>query len=514
LTGAARGVSIAVEMEATVTRKVAFDTISEERTDTFDGPFLFCDYWASVLNLRDIVNLPALSAAGLSLEVFRKILNRPAAALPRFGYLILASLMTPFAALYRASLRSAGIGKQRTEPYNRDAMRSLLLEYALTVRPKPKGLADVEADGQMVASDIVNPFRLRASSSMFFARYKVFLASLVALGYGALIGPFSGLFGAENVLVPYLGVLSYPIVLLILWLMFDDLLTATVAPLPLIAIRMIIRVGQGFEGFVIAVVGTAFVLYLVEWFFIPRSLPPALYLYVNDRDSRHFPYKPGHEPYWLEGTHYWVWRFVTLAPAELMKFWEKDWERLEIWIRADGEHRGRIEWIVTDWHYRELWFRYASLTGRRAKEVHSSMLKRYRESDDPMTWVVEIDMDLVFHSPVVRDIYLAHGRRLSFGRRFISIVGVILGKRRMEDPEKHKRSLELLEIQGSEFLNDVPEHFRVTATRRLLALPWTYWRFPRGVRSSRSHLVYSGSDGLAPGPEKASDPRFQIKEPG
>ena len=496
-----------------MTPKVHLERISEEPADTFDGPFLFCDYWASVLNLKDIVNLPTLSAAGLSLEVFRKILNRPAAALPRFGYLILASLMTPFVALYRASLRLAGVRRQHTEPYQRDTMRNLLLEHALKVKPKAGGLADIEINGDTVAPDVVNPLRLRGSSSMFFARYKVFLASLVALGYGALIEPFSGLFGAGNVLVPYLGVLSYPIVLLILWLMFDDLLTATVAPLPLIAIRMIIRVGQGFEGFVIAVVGTALVLYLVEWFFIPRSLPPALYLYVNDRDSKHFPYKPGHEPYWLEGKYYWVWRFVTLAPAELMKFWEKDWERLEIWIRGDGRHRGRIEWIVTDWHYRELWFRYESLTGRRAQDVHSSMLRRYRGSDDTLTWVVEIDMDLVFHSPIVRDIYLARGRKLSFGRRVVSIVGVILGKRWMEDPEKHKRRLELLEIQGSEFLNDVPEHFRVTATRRLLGLPWTYWRFPLGVRSSRRHLVYGGSSDLEPGPGKASDPRFQIKEP-
>jgi hypothetical protein len=349
---------------------------------------------------------------------------------------------------------------------------------------------------------------------MFFARYKIFLASMVAIGYGALIEPVSSLFGAESVLVPYLGVFSYPIVLVILYFMFNDLLTATVAPLPLIALRHIARIGQGFEGFVIAVVGTAFVLYLVEWFFIPRSLPPALYLYVNDGNSKHFPYRSGHEPYWLEGKCYWVWRFVTLAPAEMLKFWEKDWERLEIWLRAEGEAAGRMEWIVTDWHYRELWFKYGSLAGRRARDVQQGILKRHIDSNDRLTWVVEMDMDLVFHSPAVRGIYMAEGKRLSIGRRILSVLTVIFTRRTEEDPERYKHSLELLEIQGSEFLDDVPEHFRTTATRRLLSLPWMYWRFPRGVKSRKAFFVYGTSGDLSAEPELASDRRFQIKEPG
>ena len=481
----------------------------------FDGPFVFCDYWASVLNLKDIVNLDALTRMGLSLEGFRKILNRPAAALPKLGYFLLASLLKPFVVLFFAILRLFGYCRTRSiEPYQRDAMRQILYKHALEIKPRSGGMADIVSDGNVVASGIINPLRLQASCSMFFARYKVFLASLVALGYGALIGPISSLFGAGHSLVPYLGVLSYPIVLLILWLMFDDLLTAVVAPLPLIVIRMIIRAGQGFQGFVVAIVGTALVLYLVEWFFIPRSLPPALYLYVNDPDSRYFPYRRGHEPYWLEGKYYWVWRFVTLAPAELIKFWEKDWERLELWIRADGDKRGSIEWIVTDWHYRELWFRYERLVGRLALETHRDLLANERDSDSYLRWIVDVDMDLVFHSPVVRGIHLVKGRRLSLGRRFLSILGAIFRRRLSEDPEQHKRRLELLEIQGSEFLDDVPEHFRTMATRKLLSMPWSFWRFPRGVKSRRTFFVYGGSDSLRDGPELASDPRFQIKEPG
>jgi hypothetical protein len=493
----------------------SFGTGQETSDRDFDGPFLFCDYWASVLNLLDIVNPGALDGSEPSLELFRKILNRPAAALPKFGYFIVASLMKPVTVTFRGLLRLARGRRGATRAaYNRDTMRNLLLQHALKIEPKQAGLADVYSDGECVATDVVNPLRVRGSSSMFFARYKVFLASLVALGYGALIGPVFSLFGAESVIVPYLGVLSYPIVLLILWFMFDDLLTAAVAPLPLIALRMIVRVGQGFEGFVIAMVGTACILYLVEWFFIPRSLPPAVYFYINDDKDRRFPYKKGHEPYWLEGKYYWVWRYVTLAPAELIKFWEKDWERLEIWIRADGEPRGRIEWLVTDWHYRELWYRYEDLTRKRARAVHDMALKRHLATDQLLTWVVEIDMDLVFHSPGVKGIYLALGKRLSFGRRVVSILSVIFRKRAIEDPEKHKRSLELLEIQGSEFLADVPEHFRITAIRRLLGLPWSYWRFPRGVKSRQSFFVYGSSGTRTTEAELASDRKFQIKEPG
>ncbi len=493
--------------------KTQVKVTDSERVD-FDGPFIFCDYWASVLNLKEIVNLEALTSAGLSLEVFRKILNRPSAALPRLGYYIVASVFKPFTMIFFGFLRLFGYRRRETpEPYQRDEMRRLLYKHTLRVESKPGGLAEIFSNGSQVAKETVNPLRLRASCSMFFARYKVFLASLVALGYGALIGPISSLFAKGHSLVPYLGVLSYPIVLLILWLMFDDLLTAIVAPLPLIAIRMIIRAGQGFQGFVIAIVGTALILYLVEWFFIPRSLPPALYLYVNDRESRFFPYRPGHEPYWLEGKYYWVWRFVTLAPAELIKFWEKDWERLEIWIRADGENRGSIEWIVTDWHYRELWFRYERLVGRLTREMYSNLLRKEIGSDTNLSWIIDVDMDLVFHSPVVRGIHLVRGKSLSLGKRCLSILGAIFRRRLLEDPEQHKHRLELLEIQGSEFLDDVPEHFRTMATRKLLSMPWSYWRFPRGVRSRRTFFVYGGANSLGDGPELASDPRFQIKEP-
>jgi hypothetical protein len=498
-----------------IQKELSFAAPPEREGGDFDGPFLFCDYWASVLELDGIVNLKAMSQAGLSLEIFRKILNRPSAGLPRLGYYILATLLKPLVIAVRGILhlvrRKPGA---RTSLYDQSAMRKVLFDHALDIKPQAEGGADVYWEGERIASGLVNPFRLRASASMFFARYKVFLGAGVALGYGALIGPIASLFGHQNVLVPYLGVLFYPVVLLILWIMFDDLLTATVAPLPLIAISYTVRIGHGFKGFVIAVLLIGLILYLVEWFFIPRSLPPALYLYVNDPESRLFPYRTGHEPYWLEGKFYWVWRFVTLAPAELIKFWEKDWERLEVWVCADGERRGRIEWIVSDWHYRELWFEYESFTRSGARQIHKRILGADLESDRRLTWVIELDMDLVFHSPAVRGIYIARGKRLSFGRRVISIFSAIIRKRTKDSPEKYARNLDTFEMQGGRLLHDMPEHFRMAGVRRLLSMPWTYWRFPHGANASRKAFVYGGTPAAGSGPEPASDRRFQIKKPG
>jgi hypothetical protein len=496
-------------------KELSFQDFQDFERKHFDGPFLFSDYWASVLNLRGIVNLETLSTVGVSLEAFRKFLNRPSAGLPRFGYLILYVLLKPFLVLYSLLRQLVGVKPSKEMHIADDSpseMERLMIDYSLRIKPKEGGLADVYSGVSRLASGVVNPLRLVGSNSMFFARYKVFLASLIVLGYAALINLVTRILHAEPV-AGYLGVLNYPVVLLILWALFDDLLTATISPLPIIAIRIIVREAQGFQGVVIAIVLTAFILYLVEWFFIPRSLPPALYFYVNDGRRPNLHYKEGHEPYWLEGEYYWVWRYVHLAPAELLKFWEKDWERLEIWIRADGENRGRLEYIVTDFHYRELWFGYEGFTRKKARDYHEALLTRHVDTSDRLTWLVEVDMDVVFHTPSIKGVYLTRGGRLSLGRRVLSVLTVMWNRPVKENPDGYKRSLERFEIEGAGFLEDVPEHFRTMVTRQLLSLPWTYWRFPRGVKSARQLLLYS-SAGEQTGPEPTSDRTFQIKEPG
>jgi hypothetical protein len=54
----------------------------------------------------------------------------------------------------------------------------------------------------------------------------------------------------------------------------------------------------------------------------------------------------------------------------------------------------------------------------------------------------------------------------------------------------------------------------MAGVRRLLSMPWTYWRFPHGANTSRKAFVYSGPGKADSSPEPASDRRFQIKKPG
>ena len=87
----------------------SFQDLQDFEKKRCDGPFLFSDYWASVLNLKGIVNLESLSSVGMSLESFRKFLNRPSAGLPRFGYLILYSLLKPFLVVFSLFRRLLGL---------------------------------------------------------------------------------------------------------------------------------------------------------------------------------------------------------------------------------------------------------------------------------------------------------------------------------------------------------------------------------------------------------------------
>ncbi|MFX1243736.1 MAG: hypothetical protein ACFE8F_02175 [Promethearchaeota archaeon] len=57
---------------------------------------------------------------------------------------------------------------------------------------------------------------------------------------------------------------------------------------------------------------------------------------------------------WLEADAYWVYRYVWYWPLEItFPLPHSDWERADIWINA---RTGNIEWITSDYHWRELWY--------------------------------------------------------------------------------------------------------------------------------------------------------------
>jgi hypothetical protein len=483
------------------------------------GPFVFCDYWASVLGLRSVINRRLLGRGLVSLEAFKRGLDRPRAKLPNFKYYLLAFLLGPGLIPYKVVidlavlLRSKGRGKVMSKV---DAM---LEKFKLRMEP------DVEDDRWVhvraaeggAGERVLNPERLSVASSLFYPTYKIIIAAVLVLSFTV-----AAAYVLPEVRLPSVGLnlssaLSYTILFAILILLFRDLATAILAPLPVFALLYLSKVSGNSLTFLLASLCIALVFYLVDIFFIPRPMPPALFLYVNDPSSPLYPYENSHAPYWLGGRCYWVWRFLTLAPAEIHKFWEKDWERVEVWVRADeGEAAGRIEWVVTDIHYRELWFDYARLTTERQVSRQKERLESFMAGgESEMVWVAELDMDLLFHTPFIRGIFLA--RRKETGRidgamgRVVRSAWVRTSRDKFKD---FRPMLDELDLERQDFLEDVPEHFRNIALRQLITLPWSYWRYPLGAARSLKVNLYDPQGGLLAAQEPAADPHYQLKSGG
>lgn len=86
-----------------------------------------------------------------------------------------------------------------------------------------------------------------------------------------------------------------------------------------------------------------------------------IYFY-HGREAEKFHYRSSKDiPSWLEPKPYWVLRYLFTWPSELTLFKDlpfiravKDIERLDVWLDAKT---GTIEWIASDYHWRELWYR-------------------------------------------------------------------------------------------------------------------------------------------------------------
>jgi len=485
------------------------------RLSGLDGPFAFCDYWASVLRLTNVVSERVLKAGYVSMDLFRKGLDRPTTKVPKLRYYFLAFMLGPGMVPYKVALSLAMLFRPKSKTKLLRKVDLMLEDYrlALDVDPGDRRWAEVSARGETVVGKILNPEHVSVGSSLFFHTYKFLISVLLAILVTSFAIPRLPDLHPVFVRYPDLSLVLYPLMFFGLYLLLRDLWTALLAPVPLIIARWLFSVVGGVPSFLLAMGGVAVMFYLVEWFFIPRSTPPSLYLYVNDPDHPLYAYRAGHEPYWLEGTYYWVWRFVVLGPAEITKFWEKDWERLEVWVRADpGEHAGRIEWLVTDAHYRELWFRYERETTERQRRRHADLLRcSMAEGGCRISWIVEYDLNFLFHTPDVRGVFAAARKNGRVGwnpLRLLRALGDHSGRDRFAD---FRGPLEDMEAEGEDLVSDVPEHFRALFLRELIGLPWVYWRYPKGAGTSAKVPAYNPAAVLTMREEMASDRRYQIK---
>ncbi len=479
------------------------------------GPFAFCDYWASVLKLTSVVSERMLSAGHVSMELFRKGLDRPTTKVPKLRYYFLALMLGPGMVPYKLALSLAMLFRPKSGKKTPPKVDTLLEQYRMDLETEPGDprWVRVSAKGTRVGDKILNPEQVSVQSSLFFHTYKVLIAALLAILITSVAIPNLPRIHWVFLRYPDLSYLLYPLLFLVLYLLLRDLWTAFLAPIPLLAARWLFSVSGGLPSFLLAMAGVALLFYLVEWFFIPRSTPPTLYLYVNDPGHEVYPYRPGHEPYWLKGKYYWVWRFVVLAPAEITKFWEKDWERLEVWIRADpGEHAGKLEWLVTDAHYRELWFRYERETTASQRRRHEDLRKAGLDfGGKPFSWIVEFDLNFLFHTPDVRGVFASQRRdgRVPWNPlRILRALGDHSGRDRFAD---YRDILEDMEAEGENLVADVPEHLQALFLRQMVGLPWIYWRYPKGAGTAAKVSAYNPAAVLSMREEMASDSRYQIK---
>ena len=478
------------------------------------GPFAFCDYWASVLSLRGVVNPGLLARRLVSLDVFRQALDRPKARLPRLRYYLLAFIAGPGFLPYRLAFNLAMLLRPKSGVKIVGHADVLLDEYQLELRPlgDPRWVR-VSARGETLAEPVLNPRYARAENGIFYPTYKILVAAFFTVIFTLVVFPALAREPGLAWLRPYHGILSYPVVVIFLELLLRDLLTSIVAPLPVFAVKGLLGLTHSSWGFVGGMVGAGLLFFLVEWFFIPRGLPPSLFLYVNEPGHPLDPYLPGHAPYWLTGRTYWVWRFVALAPSEINKFWEKDWERLELWVRADpGPEAGRLEWMVTDAHYREIWFSYEHVVGERTRRRHELRREELLVRDcEPLVWIVETDMHFVNHAPEIRSVFLSSLRPSLGERPLFRILRTFVSPRRRDSFRKYEAEVERIEVDTGEFLNDITEHFRGWTVRHMFRMPWSYWRYPKGVRTRARLYLYDGERFAESEVAGASDPRYQIK---
>ncbi len=488
------------------------------------GPFLYEDYWSSVFRLR-LPGTERREEAGLvSADLFRIGLDRPDLEVPRLRHYLVLFLVGPFLLPFRAFRR---LGRYRLSFRSglADEVLGRLADYELELTPErgrdagedgrdARRTVSATLRGEELAGGLLPPREVAGFTSLFYATYKLPLASLSAILLAGLALPALRAGGWLGTALDLWIPVVFPVLAGVLYLMWRDWLTALLGALPVVVARFLFPLlapgGGGGWGSFAAALGGLFLLYLfIDWFFMPRPVPPTLMLYTDDGPGR--PYdREGDAPWWLEGDRYWVWRYLMLTPAELNKFWERDWERVELWIRAAGPEAGRLEWVVTDAHYREIWIPFERL-GRperleRLEERAATALAEGR----PGFWLVEADADPVFHTPFLRAVSFVPEEERVPARSVGHLATSFWKHARRDDPDEYTEAVERARLWlGAGLFRDTPEAASGLVARHLLAQPWRWWRYPRGAATRRATSLYGPDETVEP--PLAAEPRLQVK---
>jgi hypothetical protein len=490
------------------------------------GPFLFVDYWANVLGIDGITPGHHARRGFIHPGLFRLGVDRPELEVPRLvGYLLLF-LIGPLVFVFK-SFRRMGRYRLRFGGGRSQEVQDALRQYRLTLdaagrEPDEAGdpdlppRCDVRIGDTVLARDILDPYRVAGYSSLFWASNKLPLASLLGLLVIGIGAPVLAAMGLLELTARFWAPVGFPLLVLILYGILRDGVTAVLGGIPILLgtfIFNLLRPSTTYDWSVFfwALAGVFALYLLADWFFMPRSVPPALLLYTRDGPAHPYERKAD-APWWLEGECYWVWRYLLLSRAELNKFWERDWERVDLWVRADGPDAGQLEWVVTDLHYRELWIPYDKLGEPASLERQRAKARQAADSGAGI-WLVEVDADLVFHSPILRGVTFLPDT----GGVPVRGVGHLARSlwRRLRDDDVDDAMTALARVRAEhavDVLGDIPEIISRRAEVRILREPWTYWRYPLGAARRREPLVYGAEQ--AGDPPGAAEPGLQVKATG
>jgi hypothetical protein len=505
----------AASVEAVATRRTGSLVEWLLQRELLRGPHLFIDYWADVLHLRGAIPERLVRAGLVDPAVFRAGLDRPDLHVPRLQFYLLLFLVGPLAFPFRSFRRVGRYGLRLLGPVARET-REMLRAYQLRLEPAGAGRVHVSHGETALARDVIDPHLVSGFCSLFWAAYKLPLASFSAILVVAIGTPILYSAGLLGVIDDYWVPVGFPLIVLLLFLFYREWVTAILGALPVLFGRYMVAFVQpdsvaGWLTFIWPLLGL-FLLYLVfDWFFMPRPVPPVLLLYTAEGPGR--PYERDEDaPYWLEGKNYWVWRYLILSPAELNKFWERDWERVDLWIRADGDRAGALEWVVTDLHYRELWVPFDRLGPAENLERHRREAADALAAREPGIWLVEVDADLLVHYPFIRGATFLRERGGVPVRSAMDLVAALW--RRVGGPAapEELHTLDRVRLRlGRDILADVPEFLLRRVSRHLMSQPWRYWRYPLGAATRIEPRLYGAIRPAAP--PGASDPELQIRAP-
>ena len=190
-----------------------------------------------------------------------------------------------------------------------------------------------------------------------------------------------------------------------------------------------------------------------------------VYLYDNTESRvRTFRFAAD-RPAWLKADYYWVLRYMYFWPAEItFPLPHIDWERLELWINA---RNGAVEWVVTDYHYRELWY---EILGRISRII--------------------VDFDPNFHTPLPVTFEDEYEYILSFLNRGLNLASYIKAQLKLifkgqwmnlwtgtifESPMRREYS----QLHPADFIQKIVKSKLLSM--RLASLHWKKWRYPLGA---------------------------------